>query len=114
MSDISANRTDLIGDPSRSPGQLPADAQGQATARSEQQAALPAPRPAHVANITGPSTRPGEPVQAGLPIGPGPSGQGLPARGDSTMQTLRALLRRTKDPQLAILLGRMEQRRGGL
>ncbi len=110
MTDTYGNRTDLVGDPSRSPGQLPADAQGQKAAKAEQQAALPAPRPAHVANITGPSTRPSEPVQAGLPIGPGPSGQGLPSRSAATLDTYKALLRRTRDPRLAVLIGRMEGR----
>lgn len=110
MSDGYTNRTDLVGDPSRGAGNMPADTQGQKAAKAEQQSALPMPRPAHMADITGPSTRPAEPVQAGLPMGPGPSGQGLPSRSAATLDTYRALLRRTRDPRLAILIGRMQER----
>ena len=105
-----SNRTDLVADTSRAPGALPADTYGEKT--PAEAAPVPAARPARIPNITGPSMRPNEPVQAGLPIGPGPSGHGLPRRGAATLDTYRALLRKTRDPRLAVLIGKMVERRG--
>lgn len=102
------NRTDLM-DSSRLPGEAAAGTQGEATELAETVRGTPSPRPARLP-VVRKSERPDEPVTAGLPIGPGPSGAGLPSRGVSTVDIYRALVRRTRDPQLAILLGRMEER----
>jgi hypothetical protein len=105
MTDASGNRTDLLSKP---PGELPDDAYGEQAARERQQAALPMGRPRPP--VLAPTTRPNEPVTAGLPLGPGPGASPLPGRQDTTIARLRALVQASRDPQLAILLGRLESR----
>jgi hypothetical protein len=106
MTDIGANRTDLIGDPSRAPGAPARDTQGQGVVRQEAAVGLPTPgRP----DVFGPSTRPNEPVTAGLPIGAGPSARPLPGRGDSVLAELEGLVLASGDPQLAILVARLQR-----
>lgn len=108
-----SNRTDLM-DTSRSPGQAPASQQGQAQARQHQAAAMPASAPMQRPPVLGPTRRPNEPVQAGLPIGPGPASHSLPGRRDQAMGKLQALVAESRDPQLAVLVGRMAaSARGG-
>ncbi len=109
MSDGYTNRTDLVGDPSRGAGNMPADTQGQKAAKAEQQSALPMPRPAHMADITGPSTRPAEPVQAGLPMGPGagPVGVGAMSPETAALQRLRVAASMSSSPSLHRLLRRL-------
>ena len=54
------------------------------------------PRPGSLASLTGPSERPGEPVTAGLPVGPGP-GPGVqyaPVNTNDALWELRALVAR--------------------
>jgi len=114
MSDISANRTDLI---SRRPGELPADAHGQKAAREAQASALPSgpvsrPLQAGAGPLDRPSGRPGEPVTAGLPTGPGRGYEPPPRRSEKGLAELRALLRVSRDPMLAIMIGRIEEREG--
>lgn len=103
MSDISANRTDLI---SRRPGDLPSDAHGEKAAREARASALPA-GPVSRPPVLGASGRPSEPVTAGLPIGAGPPARPLPSRRDTTVAQLQALARESGDPRVAILLGRL-------
>ena len=104
------NRTDLM-DTSRLPGEAAAETQGEASRRAGVVSETPSPRPARPPVVRR-SERPDEPVQAGLPIGPGPGRRAMPlSRSQMFFDDMQAILRRTKDPQLAILLGRMMERR---
>ena len=104
------NRTDLM-DTSRLPGEAAAETQGEASRRAGVVSETPSPRPARPPVVRR-SERPDEPVQAGLPIGPGPGRRAMPqSRSETFIDDLQAILRRTKDPQLAILLGRIMERR---
>lgn len=102
------NRTDLM-DSSRLPGEAGAETQGEASARAEVVAGTPSPRPARLP-VVRPSERPDEPVQAGLPMGPGPGSYPLPSRGVQTLDVYRALVRKTRDPVLAVLVSRLAER----
>lgn len=56
--------------------------------------------------LTAPSARPNEPVQAGLPSGPGPGPEALGAMNGAelTRATLQALIRRYPSPTLERML----------
>ncbi len=98
-----ANRSDLnakprlpaTGRPVSSPAGLPSGA--------------PAPEPVP---LGAPTARPGEPVTAGLPVGPGPGPEvlGDVALGgrDDTLAFLRALWIETEHPGIAALIEEME------
>ena len=104
------NRTDLM-DTSRLPGEAAAETQGEASRRAGVVSETPSPRPARPPVVRR-SERPNEPVQAGLPMGPGPGRRAMPqSRSQMFFDDMREILRRTKDPQLAVLLGRMMERR---
>ena len=108
------NRTDLVADTSRLPGQPSAGTHGEVARKAEQAAALPGPRPPHRANITGPSQRPNEPVQAGLPIGPGPGPSGPAAMlspDERSLIRLKAAANRRQSPSLMRLINRLESAR---
>ena len=102
-----SNRTDLVADTSRAPGALPADTYGEKT--PAEAAPVPAARPARIPNITGPSMRPNEPVQAGLPIGPGPgpSGVGAMTPEQQSLLRIRAAASKRQSPTLFRLLQRL-------
>ena len=102
MTDV-GNRTDLM-DPSRQAGEPPADQYGQ----GGRPTAVPQRR-REIPNML--TERPSEPVQAGLPSGPGPGPSGL-RRSDKTLTELQALVSESGDPQLAVLVGRIAGRRG--
>lgn len=111
MTDTAGNRTDLLTpDPSRPPGDPTAGTYGQGVARQGASAGLPA---AKRPDVLGPTTRPGEPVTAGLPIGPGPTAIPLPSRNDKVLAELQALVMASGDPQLAILVGRLQAAAAG-
>ncbi len=61
--------------------------------------------------LTAPSERPDEPVQAGLPLGPGPGPEALGAMDPDqvTVETLRALRRKYPSRALDRLLMQMER-----
>ncbi len=101
-----ANRTDLL-DSSRLPGEAPAGSQGQVARRAEVAQGMPrAPRTPVLGQKT---SRPNEPVTAGLPIGAGPGVNALPARQDTLLDRYRSLLQASGDPVLAVLIGRIEE-----
>ena len=106
-----ANRTDIVADPTKTPGQLPADAHGEQAAREAAASAMPAAPRQTPGPLIRKSRRPNEPVTAGLPVGLGSGQTPMPSRGTSTMDTYRELVLRSRDPQLAILVGRMGSRR---
>lgn len=107
------NRSDLR--QTVAPPDTPApDEHGQKVRRERQMQALPPGPPPN--RLAGPSTRPNEPVQAGLPIGPGPGASGVAAmsRSDRVLTRLQALVQVSGDPQLAAMVGRVQaaRRRG--
>ena len=102
-----ANRTDLL-DSSRLPGETPAGSSGQVAKREALAPQRQVPPP-----VRGQGTRrPNEPVTAGLPIGAGPGPTPLPSRGDQTIDRYRALLSASRDPVLAMLVGRLREANG--
>lgn len=91
-------RTDLGRD--RQPSRVPKGKEYGKRQKAEQsQAAMPLPDasrippPGSVPSLTAPTSRPGEPVTAGIPIGPGPGGsRAVPAAaGSQALFDLRAL-----------------------
>ena len=105
------NRTDLM-DTSRLPGEAAAETQGEASKRAGVVSQTPSPRPARLPVVRR-SERPGEPVQAGLPIGPGPGPAGPAAMMSPEQQSLvrlRAAAARRQSPTLIRLLRRIERR----
>ncbi len=62
--------------------------------------------------LTAPSERPNEPVQAGLPLGPGPGPEALGAMDGEqlTRETLQALLRTHPSPTIERMLMNMGRR----
>lgn len=77
---------------SRTPAPSPAEGQGVAAAAGR----LGGGVPGNVPSLTAPSTRPNEPITAGLPTGPGPGPEALnlPAQAsedDQLLATLRGL-----------------------
>ena len=103
----SLNRTDLM-DSSRLPGEAPAGTQGEASRRAGVVSETPSPRPARPP-VVRPTERPNEPVQAGLPMGPGPGPTGLPEIGERerALARLRVAAGRSSSPALHRLLKRL-------
>ncbi len=104
-----ANRTDLL-DSSRLPGEAPAGSQGQVARRAEVAQGMPrAPRTPVLGQKT---SRPNEPVTAGLPIGagPGPSGMAAMSPDAASLLRLKAAAQRRQSPQLLRLIARIEGR----
>lgn len=119
------NRSDLT----QAPTATHAREYGDRKAQIEAQQAVPLPRAAPAPSgggggsvaapavdlstlpqIGGPSTRPGEPVTAGLPVGPGagPEALGIPAGpGDTEREQLLAVFRMNPTPALARLIERL-------
>lgn len=88
--------------------------QGTAAANERALAAVPLATPTVPVPrgpVNRPTDRPLEPVQAGLPVGPGGSGIPLPDRNDKTMAQLDGLLRVSQDPALAVMVGRLKAAR---
>ena len=67
------------------------------------------PVPGERGPLTRPTERPNEPITAGLSTGPGPGPRPAPARADDVVARAKGLLMASRDPRLAILIGRMEQ-----
>ena len=104
------NRTDLM-DSSRLPGEAAAETQGEASRRAGVVSETPSPRPARLPVVRR-SERPNEPVQAGLPIGPGPgpAGAAMLSPEQQSLIRLRAAAVRRQSPTLFRLLRRIERR----
>lgn len=88
---------------------VPGQEYGKATQQANAQRAVPMagmqPLPAPVP-LDAPSQRPGEPVTAGLPIGPGPGSEVLPTHSDPTVARLRALYALHPTPDLRRLIAK--------
>lgn len=101
MTDISANRTDLL---AKTPGETPSDTHGKATERAAAQSALPVP--GGRGSLARPSERPSEPVTAGLTRGPGAG----PVSGDiAPIDRVRAAYARLPSEALRKMLEVMER-----
>lgn len=103
---VGQNRTDLVAQPAL---EANAPEHGSKAANERAMQAMPMPRP--MAASTRQTNRPSEPVQAGLPIGPGASSTPLPDRSDAVIARLQGLLRVTRDPELSILVGNLQRAR---
>lgn len=108
---------------------VPGQAYGAQTAQADAQRVVPlpssaAPHPAPMARaapaippeglLSAPTTRPGEPVTAGLPIGagPGPEALGIDATGnDQVLANLYAAYRLNPSPGLLAIITQTEQTR---
>jgi hypothetical protein len=111
------NRTDLArnyGQP-KPPVALSATVpqpQGEQPALADMLSQVPV-RPDDVPDLGAPTNRPGEPVTAGLNLGPGPGREALgplPAVAkDPTVDTLRALMLRSRNPDLVRMLYRLRR-----
>lgn len=111
---VHPNRTDLTTSASAgqtvAPPNTPAPTEhGQKAARERQQAALPAGRQSRPNRLQGPSERPNEPVQAGLPIGPGPGPSGV-VGSLGTLDRLRAIYGRFPNDELARMIEYLSSR----
>jgi len=94
----------------------PSVVQGDKVAQQRAQKAMPLPRAPGLPAPSGPSPfspRPNEPVQAGLPLGPGSGASPLmgidPA--DVTLSKLQAVASASNNPELASLVAEMVARR---
>lgn len=69
----------------------------------------PLPAPTQVPSLSDPTTRPTEPVTAGLPVGPGPGPEVLPdLGGDDLAMQLRAVYAAFPSEELREVLERMD------
>lgn len=96
------------------PNTVPGQGYGEQAEQRRQMQALPMgaqPGLEPPPSLTAPTARPNEPVQAGLPIGPGPGPEALGAMDSTqlTRQTLQAMLRRFPSPALRKMLMDMER-----
>jgi hypothetical protein len=94
------------------PNTVPGQGYGEQAEQRRQMQALPMgaqPGLEPPPSLTAPTARPNEPVQAGLPIGPGPGPEALGAMSGEklTIDTLRALRRRFPSPTLDEMIKRM-------
>lgn len=116
-----SNRSDLA----QAPRAAPSKRYGEAQASLDAQKAVPlpqasAPGPAGPPppagplpgdlGFTAPSSRPAEPITAGLPIGAGPGPSALQPAVDPVVETLRAAYRAFPNAETAALLEAIERR----
>lgn len=74
-----SNRSDLQNGPRLAPAAAKGQPYGEAGAQLASQAQIPLAPPTPPIPLSAPSTRPNEPVQAGLSLGPGPGPDSIPA-----------------------------------
>lgn len=129
MSDAYANRTDLNNPAQKVARQVvPGQTYGKATQQMNAQRAVPMgksptdtqpvqrPVPGTIGKLTRPSERPGEPITAGAPFGPGPNGNtplptAPPEKGSrqDLAERVRAIYSMYPNPNLMSLLTMLEQ-----
>lgn len=129
MSDAYANRTDLNNPAQRVARQVvPGQTYGKATQQMEAQRAVPMgssptdvqaqprPVPGTLGQLTRPTERPGEPITAGAPFGPGPNNNAIlpmtpPEKGskEDLIERVRAIYSMYPNPNLMSLLVTLEQ-----
>lgn len=115
------NRTDMTQAPKAATGQGYGQAGAQLAAQAQMPlpAAPPAPTPtgpgaggyalaSHTPTLTDPTTRPDEPVEAGMPFGPGPGPDAAPAPMSDVEARLRALYSVAPTPQLRELIRQID------
>lgn len=112
------NRSDL----NQAPRAAGTGTYGEAAAMKRAQEVVPLPKQPPVASMpppvpgaqpfTRPTERPGEPVSAGLPIGPGAGPEAMMHNVDPVLETLREAFRRYPNEDIAHLIELAEADRG--
>lgn len=108
-----SNRTDLQSAPRLAPSAPTGQPYGEAGAQRARQAEIPLGRPPTPVPLSAPTSRPNEPVQSGLPIGPGPGPEAAAmASPDPVEMTIRALYEAFPNRDLAALIEDMDRNAG--
>ena len=90
---------------------VPSQQYGQRAEQERALAAVPMADPSKLTPLTAPSARPQEPVQAGLPVGPGAGPEVLPMADQGlTLATLKQIYRRFPSDEIRQLILQEEQR----
>lgn len=79
-----SNRSDLQNGPRLAPAAAKSQPYGEAGQQIQRQIDIPMAPPAPPIPLSAPSTRPNEPVQAGLSVGPGPGPESIPSLNPAT------------------------------
>lgn len=107
------NRSDLQSAPRLAPTAQTNQPYGQAGAQLSRQAEVPLGPPPSPIPLSAPTSRPNEPVQAGLPIGPGPGPEAAALSSpDPVEMTIRALYEAFPNRDLAELIEDMDRNQG--
>lgn len=107
------NRTDLNAAPRLAPSAPTGQPYGEAGAQLARQQEIPLGRPPAPIPLDSPSSRPNEPVQSGLPIGPGPGPEAAALSSpDPVEMTIRALYEAFPNRDLAALIEDMDRNAG--
>lgn len=108
-----SNRSDLQNAPRLAPTAQTNQPYGEAGAQLSRQAELPLGRPPSPVPLDSPTSRPNEPVQSGLPIGPGPGPEAAALSSpDPVEMTIRALYEAFPNRDLAALVEDMDRNSG--
>ena len=107
------NRSDLQSAPRLAPQANVGQPYGTAKAQLDAQRELPLGAPPPPIPLSAPTSRPNEPVQSGLPIGPGPGPEAAAlASPDPVEMTIRALYEAFPNRDLAALIEDMDRNSG--
>ena len=108
-----SNRSDLQSSPRLAPAAPNGQPYGEAGAQLARQKEIPLGRPPAPIPLSAPSQRPNEPVQSGLPIGPGPGPEAaMLSSPDPVEMTIRALYEAFPNRDLAALIEDMDRNSG--
>lgn len=102
-----SNRSDLQAAPRLAPTAEKGQAYGQAGRQLSAQSALPMSAPPPIP-LSAPTSRPAEPVQSGLSLGPGPGPESISQSPDPVESTLRGLYAAYPNRDLAQLLEQLD------
>jgi hypothetical protein len=107
------NRTDLQSAPRLAPSAPTGQPYGQAGAQLASQAQMPMGPPPNPVPLNAGTSRPNEPIQSGLPIGPGPGPESaMLSSPDPVETTIRALYATFPNRDLAALIEDMDRNSG--
>lgn len=108
-----SNRSDLQNAPRLAPTANVGQPYGTATEQLSRQQEIPLGRPPTPIPLSSPSARPNEPIQSGLPIGPGPGPEAAALSSpDPVEMTIRALYEAFPNRDLAALIEDMDRNSG--
>lgn len=108
-----SNRSDLQSAPRLAPTANQGQQYGTAKAQLDSQREIPMGAPPAPIPLSAPTTRPNEPVQSGLPIGPGPGPEAAALSSpDPVEMTIRALYEAFPNRDLAELIEDMDRNQG--